>query len=244
MKDAKIRLFVDQPISDGQSLSLTGAQAQYLFAVMRLRAGGRIAIFDGGSGEWLAEILELSKRGGVMRAMSLRRAQSGAADVWMCFAPLKKARMDMVVEKATEMGVSCLVPVLCAFANSDRLRIDRMRAQAIEAAEQCGAMAVPQVADPVRIEKLMTAWPAERTLLFCDETLAGGSMAAFSKAQQPAAILVGPEGGFAPSERAMLREHPNCHSVALGPRILRAETAALAALALWQAQCGDWQSDQ
>ena len=240
MKDTKIRLFVDQALSNGQTLSLSAGQAQYLYAVMRQRAGDAVRVFNGLDGEWRAQIETLGKRNGVLRAAQQLRVQTTNPDVWLCFAPLKKARMDMVVEKATELGVTRLAPVITEYTNSERLRLDRMQAQAVEAAEQCGALTVPKVDQPKALQDMLKAWPDGRALVFCDEALAGQSGVNFAAAPAPAAILVGPEGGFAPKERAQLAGFPGAVPVALGPRILRAETAALAALALWHAQSGAW----
>ena len=240
MDSAKIRLFVDQPISDGQTLNLSDAQAQYLYAVMRQRAGGHVRAFDGQNGEWLAQIASLSKRAGQLVATSQLRAQSPAPDLWLCFAPIKKARMDMIVEKATELGATRLLPVITDFSQSGRLRTDRMRAQVIEAAEQCGALHVPQVDDPRTLAQLLADWPQDRPLWFCDEALSDQATETQPQKTAKGALLIGPEGGFSETERARLAALPQAHAVSLGPRILRADTAAVAALTLWQSRLGDW----
>ena len=240
MDSANIRLFVDQPISDGQTLNLSDAQAQYLYAVMRQRAGGHVRAFDGQNGEWLARITSLSKRAGQLEATSQLRAQSPAPDLWLCFAPIKKARMDMIVEKATELGATRLLPVITDFAQSGRLRTDRMRAQAIEAAEQCGALHVPQVEDPRPLAQLLADWPQDRPLWFCDEALSDQATETKPQKNAKGALLIGPEGGFSDSERALVRAHPAHVPISLGPLILRAETAAIAGLVKWHLTQGNW----
>ena len=161
-------------------------------------------------------------------------------DLWLLFAPIKKARTDFIVEKAAEMGCRRILPVQTEFTNSERIKAERLQAHAVEAAEQCGGVFVPEVAGLARLRDVLTAWDASRTLWFCDETLAPGVGPAPERQEGPGAVLVGPEGGFSEEERARLRALPYARSVRLGPRILRADTAAVAALALWQATCGDW----
>jgi 16S rRNA (uracil1498-N3)-methyltransferase len=233
------RLYLDQPLTPGQVLTLSEGQAHYLFAVMRLAPGAPVQVFNGRDGEWAATVAEVKKRAGLLTAQVQTAPQAMPPDLWLCFAPLKKARMDMVVEKAVELGAARLVPVLTDYTRGDRLRPDRLLAQVIEAAEQCGATALPQVADVVRLTTLLDRWPGDRALIWCDEGLAAQSGAA-ALPPAPAAILIGPEGGFSPAERARLANHPQARATRLGPRILRAETAAIAALALWQQTQGDW----
>ncbi len=236
--DSKVRLHITGPLAAGQPAAVTREQAHYLSGVMRLSAGDTITVFDGASGAWRARIVEASKRGGLLEVGEQVAAQRRPPDLWLIFAPIKKARTDFIVEKATEMGAARILPVATAFTNSERVRRDRLQAHAVEAAEQCGGTCVPEVAEIVPLGKLLDGWPAARALVFCDEALVEGARAALPPA--PAAILIGPEGGFSEAERARLRAMPQAVSVSLGPRILRADTAAVAALTLWQAARGDW----
>ena len=236
---AKVRLYVDAPLGAAQSLSLGRDQARYLFSVMRLVPGDRVALFNGVAGEWVAEVVEAGKRGGTLRCLHQSAPQRDPPDLWLLFAPIKKARTDFIVEKAAELGASRILPVATDFTNSARIQRARLQAHAIEAAEQCGGTYVPEVAELQKLSALLDAWPADRRLMFCDEALAGGTTA-LPPAPGPWAILIGPEGGFSQAERARLRGLPFAHPVALGPRILRADTAAVAALTLWQSTLGDW----
>ena len=239
MAQARIRLHLDQPLGPEQPIALPEAAAHYLFAVMRLSTGAEILVFNGRDGEWLAEIAEAGKRRGTLLCRDRLRAPAPPPDLWLLFAPLKKARTDFVVEKAVELGAARIVPVQTEFTNAERIRQDRLQAHAVEAAEQCGATFVPTVAELDRLPTVLEAWPDDRRLLFCDETLAGATVAALTE-RGPWAVLIGPEGGFSDAERARLAAMPQAVPTALGPRILRAETAALAALTLWQTQLGDW----
>lgn len=236
---AKVRLFVDAPLGEGQPVPLTREQGHYLFAVMRLAPGDAVTVFDGRSGEWTAEVVEAGRRGGALRCGARLAPLVPPPDLWLMFAPLKKARTDFVVEKAVEMGAARVLPVLTAFTNAERVRAERLRAHAVEAAEQCGARYVPEVAEPERLDRLLTEWPGSRRLLWADESRAEGPAPPIA-APPPAAILIGPEGGFSEAERARLHAAPFAIAIRLGPRILRAETAAVAALALWQQAAGDW----
>lgn len=232
MADAKIRLYVDQPLGSGQSVSLERQQAHYLFSVMRLGVGASLRLFNGRDGEYAATVVQAGKRGGVLACGAQLRGQEQPPDLWLLFAPLKKARTDFLVEKATEIGVSRLVPVATDFTNAERVRVDRLHAHAIEAAEQCGSTYVPEVLPVDRLERLLAGWPAERRLFFCDESLTGQPRG-FPPVSGPAALLIGPEGGFSAGERERIGRHPAAEGIGLGPRILRAETAAVSALTLW-----------
>ncbi|MBY6083592.1 MULTISPECIES: 16S rRNA (uracil(1498)-N(3))-methyltransferase [Ruegeria] len=238
---AKIRLYVDHPLGAGQSVPLTREQAHYLFGVMRLAVGGQVALFNGRDGEWLAQVAEAGKRGGTLSCLEQTRPLQLPPDLWLLFAPIKKARTDFIVEKAAEMGAAKIMPVQTAFTNSERIRQDRLQAHAVEAAEQCGGTFVPEVCDLQRLDKLLDNWPDGRQLMFCDEAEAGSALrlAAQDKGR-PWAILIGPEGGFSDAERQRLKDLPFTHVVSLGPRILRADTAAVAAMTLWQQALGDW----
>lgn len=237
---AKVRLYVDHPLGAGQSVALTREQAHYLFGVMRLGEGAHVALFNGRDGEWLARVERAAKNGGTLVAGEQTRPLQMPPDLWLLFAPIKKARTDFIVEKAAEMGAARIVPVQTAFTNADRIRRDRLQAHAVEAAEQCGGTFVPEVADLVRLGRLLDGWPGERRLMFCDESAAGEALA-LPETPGPWAILIGPEGGFSPEERTRLRGLPFAHPVSLGPRILRADTAAVAAMTVWQQALGDWQ---
>lgn len=237
---SKIRLYVDHPLAPGQTVPVTAEQAHYLFGVMRLAVGAIVSLFNGQDGEWDASVVTAGKRGGVVRAEVQTMPLQLPPDLWLCFAPLKKARTDFVVEKAVEMGVARIVPVQTDFTNAERLRADKVRAHVIEAAEQCGATFVPQVAEVVKLSRLLDDWPIGRQIMFCDEGLRGRPAAFATGTVGPWAILIGPEGGFSPAERARLRGLEYAHPVSLGPRILRADTAAVAALTLWQSALGDW----
>lgn len=238
--DSAPRVFVDQPLAEGAEVLLDAAQANYLLAVMRLREGAGVRLFDDRSGEWAAELASAAKRDARLRVVAQLGPREPVPDLWLCAAPIKRQRIDWLAEKACELGVGRVVPVLTRRAVVDRLNLDRLRAHMIEAAEQCGRTALPALAEPVKLAGLLQAWPAERALFFADET--GGVPLAQAAAARPgpAAILIGPEGGFAPQERDAIRALPQAIGIGLGPRILRAETAALAAVSLWMATAGDW----
>jgi 16S rRNA (uracil1498-N3)-methyltransferase len=236
------RLFVSAPLEAGAALPLERAQAHYLTTVLRLGAGDRVLVFNGRDGEWSATI-EAAKRAAVLRIGAQTRAQTAAADLHYLFAPLKSARLDYLVQKAVEMGVSRLQPVLTRHGQVARVNLDRMRANAIEAAEQCGVLSLPDIAPPVALNRVIAEREPSRWLVFCDEVAETVNPAAALRGvppQSPLAVLVGPEGGFADEERAVLLKQQNVVRLALGPRILRADTAAVAALALVQTVVGDW----
>jgi 16S rRNA (uracil1498-N3)-methyltransferase len=197
-------------------------------------------LFNGRDGEWLAEVTEAGKRKGALVCLEETRPQSAPPDLWLLFAPVKKARTDFIVEKAVELGVSRLQPILTDYTNSERFRRDKAEAHVREAAEQCGALSLPGVEEAVPLARLLSGWDTARAILWADESEAGAATALATFPKGPAAILIGPEGGFSAAERDRLRALPFVHPVALGPRILRAETAALAAITLWQAHLGDW----
>lgn len=237
----RVRLFVEQPLGQGQQVSLPQPAAHYLFAVMRLGLGARVALFDGVHGEWSAEITEAGRKRGTALCLAQTAPQMNPPDLWLLFAPIKKARTDFIVEKAAELGAARICPVQSDFTNAERIRRDRLQAHAIEAAEQCGGTFVPPVDDLRPLSALLAGWPVGRALFWCDEALAGNAAAPALTAQPgPAAILIGPEGGFSPAERAHLAALPFIRRIALGPRVLRADTAAVVALTLWQAALGDW----
>ena len=230
------RLFVDEALAQEMELTLDGAPAHYLGTVLRLAVGARVKLFDDRSGEWLAEIVEAGRKRVSLAVLEHLRPREAVPDLWLLFAPITRGRIDWLVEKATELGVARLVPVITRRTVVERLNLDRLRAHAIEAAEQCGRTALPDLAEPRKLDALLRDWPADRLLFFADE----GGGAPLEPRPGPAAILIGPEGGFADEERAAIRAVPEARPVSLGPRILRADTAALAAVALWMAAAGDW----
>src|SRR6185437_11761162 len=236
------RLFVEAPLGEGAEVALNAAQSHYLGTVLRLKAGSHVLAFNGRDGEWGAS-LALAKRVSMLRIGGKTRAQTVPTDLHYLFAPLKAARLDYMVQKAVEMGVSRLQPVLTRHGQVARVNAERMRANAIEAAEQCGILTLPEVAAPVAVDHVVAAHDPARCLVFCDENAEVKDPVAALAAVRPQrslAVLVGPEGGFADDERAALLRLPNVVQLALGPRILRADTAAVAALALVQAVLGDW----
>ena len=241
------RLHVAADLVTGAQLTATPEQANYLLNVLRMETGRQVLVFNGRDGEWLAELSVPRKRLCVLQVKQQTRPQEGGPDVHYLFAPLKRARLDYLVEKATEMGVAVLQPVLTQHTQADRVNGDRMRANVIEAAEQCGILRVPEVAAPVRLDQLLAAWDAARVLVLCDEDAeAANPLDALARVRRadgtapPLAVLIGPEGGFSPPERETLLRRPFVVRLALGPRILRADTAAVAALALVNAALGDW----
>jgi 16S rRNA (uracil1498-N3)-methyltransferase len=236
------RLYVEQTLSEGATLHVEGAPANYLTNVLRLRPGAQVKLFDDRTGEWLAEIAEAGRKRMALNVLQHLRPREPVPDLWLLFAPIKRGRIDWLVEKATELGVARLVPVLTARTVVDRLNLDRLRAHAVEAAEQCDRTALPELAEPARLEALLGQWPAGRALHFADES--GGEPLGAIAAPGPAAILIGPEGGFTDGERAAIRGLKQARPVSLGPRILRADTAAVAAVALWMAAAGDWGHDR
>lgn len=227
------RLFVDQELTSGLSITVDGT---YLGAVLRLGPGDKVKLFDNRTGEWLAEIVEAGRKRVTLNVVERLRERETVPDLWLLFAPIKRGRIDWLVEKATELGVARLMPILTRRTVVERLNLDRLRAHAVEAAEQCERTALPDLAEPRKLDAILNAWPPDRTLFFADE--AGG--APFAPAPGPAAILIGPEGGFTDEERAAIRALPQARPVSLGPRILRADTAALAAITLWMGAAGDW----
>ncbi|RMA44212.1 16S rRNA (uracil(1498)-N(3))-methyltransferase [Rhodophyticola porphyridii] len=239
---AKIRLYVEHPLGAGQTVPLSRDQAHYLFGVMRQVVGGAVLLFNGEHGEWRAEIVEAGKRGGVLSCIEQTAPLRLPPDLWLLFAPIKKARTDFIVEKAAELGAARICPVQTDFTNAERIRQDRLQAHAIEAAEQCGGTYVPHVAAMQRLEKTLSDWPANRRLIFADEALVGArAVLEAAPRSDKWAILIGPEGGFSPTERNRLHDLPFVTPISLGPRILRADTAAVAALTLFQATRGDWE---
>jgi 16S rRNA (uracil1498-N3)-methyltransferase len=237
------RLYIPAPLTAGGTVALEAAQAHRLQHVLRLGPGAAVAAFNANDGEWLCRIAELGRRGAVIGVLEQRRRTEPETDLWLLFAPIKRARLDWLVEKASELGAAALVPVWTERTQAERLNPERLRGIAIAAAEQSGRLSVPEIRTGTSLRELMQAWPDQRPLIWCDET-GGGLPAAEALAGlapgTPAAVLVGPEGGFAERELDALGKVPIVTRVGLGPRVLRAETAALAALAVFQAIAGDW----
>ena len=236
------RLFVEAPLSFKAEVAVDRDRANYLLNVLRLKSGDAILIFNGRDGEWRARIASAGKRGCVLVAEEQARPQTSAPDLHYLFAPLKHARLDYMTQKAVEMGAGRLRPVLTRHTQVARLNLERMRANAVEAAEQCGILAIPSIDPPKKLADMLAEWDAGRRLIFCDEAAedAGPLAALRDLPTGPAALLVGPEGGFSADERKVLLARPYVTAISLGPRILRADTAAVAALALVQAFIGDW----
>jgi 16S rRNA (uracil1498-N3)-methyltransferase len=232
------RLFVRTVLADGAQVELDPAQANYLGNVLRLKEGAELLLFDGRSGEWLARIAEAGKKRMTLAVGRKTREVESVPDVWLAFAPVKRAQTDWLVEKATELGAARLIPVMTQRTVAERVKLERLETIAIEAAEQCGRTVLPEIAEPLPLARLLGERDSARTLYFADE--AGGQPAAEAFKGGPALILIGPEGGFTEEERSSIRAWPNAVPISLGPRILRAETAALAALAAWMSAVGDW----
>jgi len=230
-----VRLYVDHPLGPGQSVPLGPDAALRLFKVMRLGPGAEVRLFNGKDGEWSARVAEAGKRSGSLRVERLTAPLRPPVDLWLLFAPIRKERTAFIVEKATELGAARIIPVQTEFTQGDRLRQDKLQAHALAATEQCGGTQVPEVSGLQRLSAVLDAWPNGREIMFCDETAGTGAL---PKRGGPWAIVIGPEGGFSAGERTRLTEMG--HVVSLGPRILRTDTATVAALTLWQSQLGDW----
>jgi len=236
------RLFVPQPMQAGGTVELDPQQAHYLTNVLRMQPGGQLLVFNGEDGEWLAEIAEVAKKRVVLDLTMQVRPQPGPSDLVYCFAPLKVGRLDYLIQKAVEMGAGVLQPVITQHTQMSNIGTERIRANAIEAAEQCGILAIPEVREPVKFDRLVWQWDATRRLIFCDEGADTNNPvpALQSITERHLAVLIGPEGGFSDEERKQLRALPYVTAIPLGPRILRADTAAVAAMAVIQATIGDW----
>ncbi len=234
------RLFVSDELAAGRIFAIEGQQAHYLGKVMRVREGDAVILCDNITGEWATRVGQVDKRRVDLTVVEKLRAREEAPNFWLCPALLKKDRFDLVLEKATELGVAEIHPVLMRRCVADKLNLDRARIISTEAAEQCARTALPEIQEPVKLEALLRDWPEDRILYFADEL--GGEPANIAFAARPAsaAMLIGPEGGFDDAEREMLRSHPQVKPISLGPRILRGETAAIAATALWMGNKGDW----
>lgn len=235
------RIFLDCNLHEGAIHVLSSDQSHYLAHVLRHKVGDKLIVFSEESGEFEAEIIDIKKKAVTISIGTMRRAPMPLPDLWLCFAPVKKNQTDLIVEKATELGVARIIPILTHYTNSERVRTDRLKKIAIEAAEQCEALAIPRIDEPVKLDACLQNFVKTRQIIFCDERSESGSglnLLSNLKAK-PSAIFIGPEGGFSPEERGVFLEK-NALQLSLGPRILRAETAALAAITLWQVFAGDW----
>lgn len=235
------RLFVAETLAAGVPARIEGNPVHYLTRVMRVVPGDIVILCDDVTGEWAARVTDAGKRDVVLEVAEMLRPREAVPDLWLCPALLKKDRFDLILEKATELGAGRIQPLLTRRCVADKLNLDRARAITTEAAEQCARTALPQLAEPVKLDALLASWPEGRALFFADENGGEPAAAAFNAHKgSPTAILTGPEGGFDEAERAAIREHPAARAITLGPRILRGETAAIAALALWMGTAGDW----
>lgn len=242
----KVRLHVPDDLFEGANVTLSKEQSHKLHAVLRLQAGAAAALFNGRDGEWSGVVESLKKNTGSVAVGQQIRGQTPMPDLWLVFAPIKRARINFVAEKTSELGVAEIHPVISRRTMVSRVNTDRLRANAREAAEQCERLDLPQVAETVTLERFLDNWPIERRLMWCDEGGSGGPAVEVLRAldetekSAPWAVLIGPEGGFDDDERRLIADLPHTHPVSLGPRLLRADTAAAAALSIWQAVLGDW----
>lgn len=236
------RLFTDAPLAASTRTEVPSEAAHYLSHVLRLKAGSQLLVFNGQHGEWLATFQPEGKKRVMLDIIEQTRPQPTQSDLIYCFAPLKQGRLDYMVQKAVEMGAGVLQPVITQHTQVPKLGIDRIKANAIEAAEQCGGLSLPDCREALKLEKLLDGWDPARTLIFCDEGHDSDNPLTIlqSLGKTPMAVLIGPEGGFSEAERTLLHSLPYVKSIPLGPRILRADTAAVAALALVQSVLGDW----
>ena len=235
------RLFLDTPLIEGGNLPVERDQANYLLNVLRLKSGDGILVFNGRDGEWLAYLATVNKKSVSLRCERLVAEAKLPPDIDYIFAPLKHARLDYVVQKATELGARRLRPVMTSRTVAERVNLDRMHANVIEAAEQCNLVHVPEVLEPEKLEKILATWEKGRSLVYCDETMVDHNPLESLKAlRPPTAVLIGPEGGFTDEEKALLKSNAFVIPISLGPRIMRADTAAIAVLTLVQALAGDW----
>jgi 16S rRNA (uracil1498-N3)-methyltransferase len=233
-------LFVADELRSGGVVRIDGNPAHYLARVMRAVPGDIVILCDDTTGEWAARVSDVGKRDVALDVVEQLRPRESVPDLWLCPALLKKDRFDLVLEKATELGAARIQPLVTRRCVADKLNLERARAITTEAAEQCARTALPMLAEPVKLDALLAVWPDERALFFADENGGEAATAAFAAHSGPAAVLTGPEGGFDDAERAAIRAHPAARPISLGPRILRGETAAIAALSVWMAAAGDW----
>jgi len=239
------RLHLEAELAETRELALARDQAHYLTHVLRLAAGDPLRVFNGRDGEWLAYLTIVTKKAASLRCERRLADAAPPPDIDYLFAPLKHGRIDYAVQKATELGARRLCPVITARTVAERVNLERLRANAVEAAEQCNLVWVPEVLEPLKLDRVLAQWQEGRALVYCDETASvADPIAALRSVQTPAALLIGPEGGFTDQERALLKSLPFVTAISLGPRILRADTAGVSALALMQAVIGDWHHER
>lgn len=239
-KNPKTRIYTDQELKVAAIILIDGNQGHHLVNVLRMKMAEYITIFNGRDGEWLAEFTKISKGRAQVTVREKLVEQSSEPDLWYLFAPIKKARIDYMMQKATELGVSYIRPIKTSRTNLERLKSEKLKANTIEAAEQCGRMTVPKIDEITSLENLLEDWPDDRTIIFCDEAGDAIHMKDIISDKEKWAVLIGPEGGFTADERKLIRDHKNSIALTLGPRILRADTAAVSVLSLWQSFLGDW----
>ncbi len=239
-KKPRTRLYINNEFKSGDIHLIDGNQGHYLVNVLRVQLGETLKVFNGVDGEWGAEIVKVGKGKAKISIGEKLAEQTNEPDLWYLYAPVKKARVDYIIQKATELGVARIIPVVTKRTNLDRIKYDKLVANAIEASEQSGRMTVPHIEELASLEEKLEYWPDDRVLVFCDEVRHAGQMRNLPSDFQKWAILVGPEGGFSPEEREMIKSQQNAFAVTLGPRILRADTAAVSAISLWQNYFGDW----
>lgn len=239
-KKPRTRLYINCGFKKGDMHLIEGNQGHYLVNVLRVKEDETLTIFNGFDGEWDARVVKVGKGKTTIAIGQKIEGQTSEPDLWYMYAPVKKARVDYIIQKATELGVRKIIPVVTKRTNLDRVKHEKLVANAIEAAEQSGRMTVPLIEDLISSEDILREWPADRGLLFCDEKGEALQMKDINPDYDKWAILIGPEGGFSPEERDMIKNHKNAYAVTLGPRILRADTAAVSALTLWQVYFGDW----
>ena len=244
-RHSQIRLYVDAPLSQGRDVALSRDQAHYLGTVMRKPVGTKIAVFNGRDGCYLAELTEINRKTAIITCLSLQETQWSSPDLWLLFAPVKKARLDFMAQKATELGCSVIWPVQTDYCQVKAIKEDKLEANAMEAAEQTERLDIPDIKPFTKLDALLSDWPEDRILIFCDERLAGDhnhnpARILSEIGHQKAAVLVGPEGGFSMTEKQKIDALSQSPGLSLGPRILRADTAALSVLTLYRALCGDW----
>lgn len=242
-KSSRTRLYINEAFQVGSAHHVEGNQGHYLVNVLRVRVGDYITLFNGDQGEWHAEIIKVKKGKALLSVLEKQSNQICEPDLWYLFAPVKKARLDYMVQKATELGVSFIRPIMTRHTNLDKIKAEKITNNMVEAAEQCGRMTVPQMDVIITLEEMLESFPDDRGLIFCDEAGEALTFKEIDKKYDKWAILIGPEGGFSEAEREKIRKHPNSIPVTLGPRILRADTAAVAALSLWQSFLGDWHNE-
>lgn len=239
-KSSRTRLYINEGFQEGSAHHIEGNQGHYLVNVLRIKVGEYVTLFNGDQGEWLAEIIKVKKGKALLTVVEKTNEQKHDPDLWYLFAPLKKARVDYMIQKATELGVSYIRPIITQHTNLDKIKEEKIINNMIEAAEQCGRMTVPQMDVMISLEEMLENFPECRGLIFCDEAGDAITFKEIKTSYNKWAILIGPEGGFSETERELIRKHPQSIPVTLGPRILRADTAAVSALSLWQSFLGDW----